>query len=213
MNKNSIFLFLVLSVFITKNAHGQTAKEVFQRSSNILWIGLDFTKATFVGDRAGFRNVDNCRQLIIEWNSLIISEPGAFNFFETFHEKNNFKSKISITVKHNESIDLEDCILDLPSETGGFTKNTVSEIVSTYDFEGNTGIGLMFIVESFNKTINTGTLWVTFVDMGNNKVLFTEKVVGKPGGFGMRNYWAGAIKDILKYIRKQLYYDWQRKYQ
>jgi hypothetical protein len=34
--------------------------------------------------------------------------------------------------------------------------------------------------------------------MPDGKVILSEKVAGRPQGFGLRNYWAYSIYDILK---------------
>jgi hypothetical protein len=55
-------------------------------------------------------------------------------------------------------------------------------------------------------------MWVTFIDMKTRQILFTERMVAEPGGFGLRNYWAGAIKGVLEKMRKKEYEMWRKKY-
>ena len=47
--------------------------------------------------------------------------------------------------------------------------------------------------------------------MSSKKVLLTEKVRGKAGGFGFRNYWARTIHEVLKDIDKHKNDEWKRK--
>jgi len=35
---------------------------------------------------------------------------------------------------------------------------------------------------------------------------------GKPGGFGFRNYWSAAIRDVIIDIKKKKYSEWKTKY-
>ena len=42
-------------------------------------------------------------------------------------------------------------------------------------------------------------------------VLLTEKMVGKAGGFGLRNYWTTAIYNILKQCAES-YVKWEKDY-
>jgi trans-2-enoyl-CoA reductase len=74
------------------------------------------------------------------------------------------------------------------------------------------GIGLSFIVENFNKGSQMATVYVTFFDIASKKVLISEKLSGKAMGIGMRNYWAGAIKAMLKQIDLTEYKNWKTKY-
>ncbi len=48
--------------------------------------------------------------------------------------------------------------------------------------------------------------------MDSKQVYFSERMIGKPLGFGLRNYWANAIYDILKLIRKREFEMWRKKY-
>jgi len=52
---------------------------------------------------------------------------------------------------------------------------------------------------------------VTFFDIASRKIYFTEKMSGKTSGAGMRNYWAGAIKSIIKSMDSK-YSDWSKRY-
>jgi hypothetical protein len=57
-----------------------------------------------------------------------------------------------------------------------------------------------------------GAFFVTFINMNTKEVLFTERMTGEPGGFGLRNYWAGSVYNILKRIKSTEYRSWQKKY-
>jgi hypothetical protein len=70
---------------------------------------------------------------------------------------------------------------------------------------------MMINVESLNKLIEEGSFWVTFVNMGTKEVLLTERVVSPPSGFGMRNFWAGAINGALVKIKKKEFENWRKK--
>ena len=74
------------------------------------------------------------------------------------------------------------------------------------------GIGVSFIIENFNKGTQEATLFVVFFDIATKKVLVCEKMSGKAMGVGMRNYWAGAIKAILRQIDATEYKNWKSKY-
>jgi hypothetical protein len=96
-----------------------------------------------------------------------------------------------------------------------FTDADVAKIVSSYNFNGKKGVGLMFVTEAMSKSKKAVAVWVTLLDMQSKKVLMTERVegqVGKFGGFGFRNYWASAFKDVIDNIRKKGYDDWHSKY-
>jgi hypothetical protein len=97
----------------------------------------------------------------------------------------------------------------LPSHP--ITKGLKKKISITWSrgsiFERKKGIGLLFIVEAMKKVDKEGvsTIWVTFVDMGANKVLMTERMEGTGGGIGFRNFWASTIFNVIETIDKKKY--------
>jgi hypothetical protein len=74
-------------------------------------------------------------------------------------------------------------------------------------------MGLMIVVESFDKLNSQGSMYFTFFDLASREIILSEKMTGKPGGFGIRNFWAGAIYDNLKSLEKKEFEMWRKKYQ
>ncbi len=75
---------------------------------------------------------------------------------------------------------------------------SVQQILYSYDFGDHSGIGLMIVVESFDKLSVQGSMYFTFFDLTTREILISEKMAAKPGGFGLRNFWAVAIYANLK---------------
>jgi hypothetical protein len=48
--------------------------------------------------------------------------------------------------------------------------------------------------------------------MATRKVLITEKFSGKPGGFGLRNYWAKPVFEIMMKSSAAAYKNWESQY-
>ena len=67
-------------------------------------------------------------------------------------------------------------------------------------------------MESFNKPKRIGTMWVTFFDIASKTVLLTEKMSGKAGGAGFRNYWARAYYNVMDKIQKKEYLKWKKEH-
>jgi len=64
-------------------------------------------------------------------------------------------------------------------------------------------------MESMSKTSERASMYVTFIDMSNKKVLHTERMEEKVGGFGLRNYYAKSIYEALEDIQKSKYKQWK----
>jgi len=48
--------------------------------------------------------------------------------------------------------------------------------------------------------------------MKTKEVLIAERLMSKPAGVGLRNFWAGAIHRTMKEIRDSRYMVWRKKY-
>ncbi len=205
-------LILVITIITTGNTvHAQRANRIFDSKEPITWLGLDFTGAIFIGDREKFGNESDIRYLIGSWNSLMVDEQNKFNINEILW-KPKVDYRVDVARAHNETLILKDICSDRTSDHYHLTKSDIELIAESYSFDGLKGVGLMFIVETFNKVNVEASVWVTFIDMETKEILITERMTAPPGGLGLRNYWAGAIYSIMKKIAKNEFEVWRRKY-
>lgn len=208
---------LLLIAFVLFNAASATVAtadntmaDLFSGKSKLVFLGLDFTQAKYIG-KIGFTDpmaIQN--QHIVSWNNLIELEPKKFSLQKAFALKDDqYKSKVEDMVKHNKSVNVEKNITD---DESALTEDQVKKAVAKYSLSEKDGIGLVYVVESLNKTSEKLIVWVTFIDLATKKVLHTEKVEGKAGGFGFRNYWAGGVYKINQEIDKSLFKKWSKSF-
>ena len=206
--KSLIILFLLC---FAQWVFAQRARDVFNPNFPVTWLGLDFSQSRFIGDQAKFKTIFNAQNLFDALNDLMLSEKDKFDIGKMLG-KQKITFKLDVTKAHNTSLDIASLLADSLGTHNHLKPGDIETIVQGYDFEGNTGIGLMFNIESFNKTLSEALIWVTFINMDTKEILFTEKLGQEPGGFGLRNYWAGAIYDMMKRVRKTEFKKWQLKY-
>lgn len=211
MKKNSGFCGLLTFLVFLLNApfaNAQKAKDIFNSSeTNITYFGVDFSEARLIGDAgADPLNVRNSYAAI---NQVIVNEPKKYNLAKTF-EKTNIVTDITAVLEKSEHINAATIKSANSSDDKRFTKSTVENIVKSYKFGTHKGIGLLFIMEAMNKSAEQASMYITFFDIASRKVIFTERMVGKAGGFGFRNYWAGSINKVLTEIGKSKYKEWKR---
>jgi hypothetical protein len=206
----SILIITSCSVFSQNSI-----KDIFTAKS-IVWYGLNFSEAKMIGEfdqamGAGMATSEDLKKKWIpSWNSLIISEPKNFKIKEAFKKDEVFFDMVP-TEKQNQSIN-QDGLMSVNPYTFTEAQKTVNTIVSKLNGgEKTEGIGVVFIVESFNRSMDEATVYVTIFDIKTKNVLISEKITGKPAGIGLRNFWAGAIKHILKEIDKTYYKKWSTK--
>ena len=189
----------------------QDLNAIFEAGTPISWLGLDFTKAKFTGDAVRFKDDDAVYKLIEDLNTLMLAESEKYNIPEAF-EKTHVENVFDVTAKRNRTLKADDIRSDAMSNFSSLSEDDVKEIVAGYDFMGTKGIGLMFIIDNFNKVTVEGSMWITFVNMDTKKIILANRLTNKPVGFGVRNYWAGSIYGVLKKIKNGGYKTWKKKY-
>jgi hypothetical protein len=201
----------ILSVFATLAVFAQDKRDIFSPSTDITWLGVDFSGAKLIGDRERLGSESDIRHLLEAINELIIKEADKYNVAAAIQKK-SVENGTQVAIEHNAELDVMSMLSTDGKDHIHLNPASIEEIISTYDFKGLTGIGLIFNVESFNKLIEEGSFWITFVNMNTKEVLFTERLVAPPSGFGMRNFWAGAVNGAIAKIKKKEFENWRKKH-
>lgn len=199
MKKSILLVMALVSIF---SLQAQDAA-VIKSAEEIVWFGIDFTKATFVGQfdqgmgMAPATGLDIKNKWIPQWNSLIVNEPQNFDFKKSLKKKSVYND-ITTMNELNRNINTEKCMDYNP---GKIERTAIDEMVKKYtSATKKEGVGLAFIVENFDKGAQTAGVYVTYFDIKTKKVIKCDKYEGKAVGIGMRNYWAGSIKSIIKQL-------------
>jgi hypothetical protein len=174
-------------------------------------LGLDFSGAKFIGDRERLGSESDIRHLLDALNDLMVKEADKYNVAAAIKKK-SVQNAIEVVHEHNAELDVLAMISNDGKDHVHLKASDIEEIIASYDFKGKSGIGLIFNVESFDKLIEEGSFWVTFVNMGSKEVLFTERLTAPPTGFGMRNFWAGSVNGVLAKIKKKEFENWRKKH-
>jgi len=213
--KNLFLMLIFVSVCSFMTAQN-TANDLFN-TDEIVWFGLDFSKAKFIGhfDQAAgaapATSGDIKHNYVAAWNNLIPSEPKRYDIGKTFRKSIVSFDLGPVTVS-NRTMD-EGTMMSYNDYSFENAAAVVENIVSGYsNISKKEGIGVVFIIEYFNRTNQQTSAYVTFFDIASKDILFTERMTGKPRGIGLRNYWAGSIHNILTQIDKNAYRSWQRAY-
>jgi hypothetical protein len=200
-----LLLMLMMTVVL---ASAQDKSMLLNTAIDVTWLGHDYTGAKFIGDRERFGSQSDVRHLIEAWNGILVTENDKYNPGTAIGRK-KLELAIDIAKEHNENLELIDLFSDKKGDYQHLTETDVAQIISSYDFKGKSGVGLIYVVDSYSKFEEAAAIWVTFVDMGSNKVIYTERMNGKAGGFGMRNYWARSTYEVNEQL-KRTYLKWKK---
>jgi hypothetical protein len=212
MKRASTILWLVTIAIIglSRPVYSQTAKEVFNSTEvPVTYLGIDFSQARLIGDAEAIAG-DFKEKHFPGINQVVINEPKKYDIAKAL-KRSTVSTDIAVTETINSKIEADKIKSSSSAEENRLDAAAIANIVSSYDLSGKSGIGLVFIVENLNKTSAKGSMYVTFIDMASKKVLFTERMSGKAGGFGNKNYWAKTVYGVIEQIEKSKYKEWKNK--
>lgn len=185
------FLSFVLSFSVM--AQGE---QTVAQATEITWLGLDCTKLKMIGEAVTGEDLVN--RYFTSWNSVVVTEGTKYDFSRAFKKAVVHKNLATIS-ELNAKVNPSDVIA---YESHSISEDDLVRHVASYELNGE-GVGLVFILENFNKMEERGSMWVTFIDMQSGSILMAKHMEARPGGFGIRNYWVRPVYEVLQMSAKQ----------
>lgn len=74
----------------------------------------------------------------------------------------------------------------------------LQQLVEAFEIEATQGTGVVLVALLLDKTNACAIYDVVFFDIPTRKVLAVYRKSGNAGGFGLRNYWARSVYEVLK---------------
>jgi hypothetical protein len=199
-----LFLFGIVSLSSAQN----TVNDIFTKKE-IIWYGFDFSHIKMIGS-SGFSNPEDIvKTFFSAWNNIIFDEPQKFSIMRLMKMR-SVKFSLGMVKELNSKVDPSQMVIDYGYN---LTSELVDEIVGNYKPVEQKGIGLVFIMESFNQNDKIGNMWVTFFDVSTKTILLTKKMTGDAGGSAeFRNYWIKSIYNVLLTINTKELKVWESQY-
>ena len=176
----------------------------------ITFLGIDLTETIFVGGYEEWKSEDELKRLNPQWNQLMASEADKYNLRRALRN-NNIDYQVGICIDHNDNVNFKEKITFTDPDKP-LTSEQIQNIVKSYDFKDLTGLGMMFVIESFNKNKAEGTMILTFVNLNNKEIIYEERLSGPSAGFGLRNHWARTILEAIIQVDKKRYKAWEKTF-
>ena len=82
------------------------------------------------------------------------------------------------------------------------TRVQMQSVISGYDFPNQEGVGILMFAAILNKPYAEGEFYTCFFDLQTKEIFMITEAWGKAGGFGLRNYWAKSVYNVLKQQKK-----------
>ncbi|WP_118976882.1 hypothetical protein [Taibaiella koreensis] len=185
-----LFLFFLGTITLVR------AQDVFDTKQQVTWLGLDFSALKLVKSDEMVTNDELQNKYFPGWNDLVMNEPKKFDIAKAV-DRASVDNDLSAVTDANKSAK-GDFITTDKAAFEHLNKAQIQQMVKKYNLKGKSGIGLVLVVEAMDKNRKEASMWVTFINMGTKEVLLSKAIIGESGGFGFRNYWAGAINKVLK---------------
>ena len=206
--------FIISIIFFVNAAKSQSVQDLFHSSeTKITWLGIDYSHVKLIGDFTLFAEWGEYSPSEIKqyyfpaWNDLIYSESDKYDVAEMIRKEILvFKTDAIYTINANASIE------DMEAKTDPmYSKEDIQTFIKKYDFQVKEGIGVLLVAESLNKYKEYGKFHFVAIDLSNNTVLLHDIIQGKPGGIGLRNYWARTVFNVISEIKSHRYSKWKNE--
>jgi hypothetical protein len=208
-----LFIILLLGVSVSTIAQKKySAKDLFTENT-IVWYGIDYSKSRFVGSFAQFQDAGTIDGSTLKnkyfpgWNNLVLNERKKYDLAR-FFKKESVYYDLTPVEKVNETTDADKL---MQNNDYTLSESEISAMINKYKGgDKKEGIGVVFITESYNRAAESASYYVVVFDIASKKVLITDKFKEKPGGFGIKNYWASTILKVMEDASKN-YDKWKSK--
>jgi hypothetical protein len=208
-------LLTLLFIFFTIHAFCQQASDIFKNTDiKYYWLGIDYSHVKLIGDFSQFGNAGEKSSSEVKnkyfpsWNNIVLDEREKYDV-KGMLRKDYITYETDMMTEINSNTPVEE--LEAANAVV-YTRDDIEKFVKTYNPKIKAGIGIAFIAESLNKAETEAWYHFVAIDLSTNKILIYDRLKGKPGGIGLRNYWAGSIYDVIKDIKNIKYKEWKSKY-
>ncbi|MCB0793948.1 MAG: hypothetical protein KDB88_04355 [Flavobacteriales bacterium] len=207
MRMKNVFLTLALLAICNAGADAQSMREIMNGSAKLTWIGVDYSQLK-MNPRYEFAELEKQGSTYYQrWNDLFQSESSKFDVCSPLKAGNchldvSFIQPINEAANVNEAFDRKELL----------AKEDIPGMVAKYPTTEKDGAGVVLIATEYDKIKEAGEYFIVFFKMSDHEILHVEPMTGKAGGFGLRNYWAATVTNILKEIDKKKRKEWTNRF-
>lgn len=184
--------FTFVAVF---SSTAQTPADALKHGSDVTFFGIDFSNSK--GVILGATAEEMRDKYFPAINTLLLVEQDKYSIKKAF-SKSEVTNSLAEVNKCNQALDVANFNVYSKKDVKALDTDALTQMIQRYNLQDKNGIGLVFIAESLDKTENLGVYHLVYFSMPEGKIILTEKVSGKSKGFGMRNFWANSIYEILQ---------------
>lgn len=179
----------------------------FLTNRELLWLGINFSKARFTRQGLDFSQ-EILQHYFHDWNMLIINDQKKYDIRMSFR-KPIMQYDLSTVTKANKSIRAQQILAQRIDLKHLLSEDIIAEYIQTLTLPTAHKYALTLMVESFDSSSKTASIWVVIVTTETKEMVLCEKFIKNPSGFGTRNYWARTFYDLFYDIKTQSFIRWE----
>lgn len=160
------------------------------------FYGVDFSCVSVIGVTEGLGDFIKAFDAI---NQLFLSEPKKYDVGD-FTRIDILSTNVETA---NESLGALAAERFMPRPTAIDWQTQLPRILARYN-NGSGNKGLLLVARTLDKGNGVGEFTAVLFDPATGEIIRQCDIAGKPGGFGLRNFWAGSLYNALKKEGKYL---------
>lgn len=177
---------IVLLVFFASSL-SMFGQKLDLNTTLVHFYGIDFSEVRVAG---ASEDDDLFVGAFMGINGLLVSEPAKYDFSQSV--KCPVETDITMITEKTRKMDRSEMrereISDVKAE----------DLVSAYSLPHKEGTGMILIARMLDKKAAKGTFDIVFFDIATRNIVYTKRVTKKAGGFGLRNFWAHPVYEMIK---------------
>lgn len=181
--KRILMAFMVCAVVAA--SFGKDNKE----KTKVDFYGVDFSAVNVIGAEETTGQFMNAFEQI---NELLVSEQKKYDV-------GRFLGLDVLSTGYRQAVLNISKLKDINFKDKKSPEIDLKSIIASYPSSNNKV--LLIIAKELNKSRYTGTFLAVIYDGTNKEILSIKSFSGNAGGFGLRNYWAKALFNGLRYTR------------
>lgn len=203
MTNTKFTLILLLLSMILPQLKSQELN-VF-KTGDMVFYGLDFSESKFLGGSGQTSPITMQDKFMPALNELMIDERRRYDVASSYQKK-NVEYYFDMADDINARLNIEEHYSNENVEE--LNEEQISEAISRYKDDKHSGLGLVYLVTKVNHSNNLINIKIVFFSIERGDVLLVKSASGKMKGFGIRNYYAGGIRQIISDTKKS-YPNWK----
>lgn len=177
--------------------------DFFDKKVPMTYLGIDFSYCKLFGDK-----FEDPKTFFSQLNALLMEEKGKYDMNGAVR-RSDLPYQYSIVEKRNAAIE-EKALTEKVGET--ITFSDLQNIVDEYDLAAagiTDGLALVLICDNMSAPRVDAAYYYVIFDVASKKVVISDRIVGRAGGNGQRNYWARSIYETITIVRDKKFIQWK----